>query len=177
MSGRVKASIGSLHRFWFSGWGFDTLYNIVFVRPFVFLAVVNKQDVIDKFYALMVSTSEAFTRHFCKDTGRYSSMVCYEHRYWCNTNFNPGAIVMILSAFIIILMAGGVVAWIAERWNPILSPVDFAAGAAFQFRHRVAPFWTEQSYLIESSHSSWLAKYEVPWIPISVSALIWHLMD
>ena len=25
--------------------------------------------------------------------------------------------------------------------------------------------WTEQAYLIERSHSSWLAKYTVPWIP------------
>ena len=69
MSGRVKASVGSLHRFWFTGWGFDALYNTIFVRPFVFLAIVNKQDVIDKFYALTVSASEALHDVFAKTQG------------------------------------------------------------------------------------------------------------
>lgn len=44
----------SLHRFWFSGWGMDALYNILFVRPFLFLARINKQDIIDAFYTLLV---------------------------------------------------------------------------------------------------------------------------
>ena len=92
-------------------------------------------------------------------------MVCYEHRYWCNTNPNLGAIVMILSAFIIILMAGGILAWIAERWNPILSRWISLLALLFNLATALL-LWTEQGYLIERSHSSWLAKYEVPWIPI-----------
>ncbi len=69
MSGRIKASVESLHRFWFTGWGFDAMYNAIFVRPFVFLAIINKQDVIDKFYALTVSTSEALHDVFAKTQG------------------------------------------------------------------------------------------------------------
>ena len=69
MSGRVKTSLGSLHRFWFTGWGFDVLYNTIFVRPYVFLAIINKQDVIDKFYALTVSVSEALHDVFAKTQG------------------------------------------------------------------------------------------------------------
>jgi NADH-quinone oxidoreductase subunit L len=69
MSARLKASVESLHHLWFKGWGFDALYNVAFVRPFVFLATVNKQDVIDKFYALIVSASEALHHLFAKTQG------------------------------------------------------------------------------------------------------------
>ncbi|GAB3200193.1 NADH-quinone oxidoreductase subunit L [Pontibacter aydingkolensis] len=40
----------SLHRFWYSGWGFDALYDALFVRPFVYLSKVNRNDGIDFFY-------------------------------------------------------------------------------------------------------------------------------
>lgn len=46
-----------LHGFWFSGWGMDALYNFLFVRPFVFLARINKNDLIDAVYALLVEIS------------------------------------------------------------------------------------------------------------------------
>jgi NADH-quinone oxidoreductase subunit L len=42
--------VSRLRRFWFSGWGFDTLYNRVFVWPYTALARINKEDVIDSFY-------------------------------------------------------------------------------------------------------------------------------
>ena len=48
-----------LHTFWFGGWGFDTLYNAVLVSPFLFLARVNRKDIVDSFYALIVSISQA----------------------------------------------------------------------------------------------------------------------
>jgi NADH-quinone oxidoreductase subunit L len=48
-----------LHGFWYSGWGFDTLYNTLFVRPFVYLATINKRDVIDKLYQGLVSMANA----------------------------------------------------------------------------------------------------------------------
>ncbi|MFT7470122.1 MAG: NADH-quinone oxidoreductase subunit L [Kiritimatiellia bacterium] len=46
-----------LHGFWFSGWGMDALYNFLFVRPFVFLARINKNDLVDAVYALLVEIS------------------------------------------------------------------------------------------------------------------------
>ncbi|MEX6687277.1 NADH-quinone oxidoreductase subunit L [Danxiaibacter flavus] len=44
-----------LRDFFYTGWKFDELYNILFVRPFVFITQLNKQDVIDKIYAGIVS--------------------------------------------------------------------------------------------------------------------------
>jgi NADH-quinone oxidoreductase subunit L len=37
-----------LHRFWLSGWGFDWLYDRLFVQPFVWMAHINRDDVIDR---------------------------------------------------------------------------------------------------------------------------------
>lgn len=48
-----------LHRFWFSGWGMDALYDLLFVKPFLFLARINKKDLIDSLYGLLVEISRA----------------------------------------------------------------------------------------------------------------------
>ena len=47
-------SIGKrLQRFWFSGWGFDWLYQKLLVNPFMWLVRANKKDVVDSFYHLI----------------------------------------------------------------------------------------------------------------------------
>jgi NADH-quinone oxidoreductase subunit L len=40
----------ALGRFWFGGWGFDWVYDRVFVAPFVWLARINKPDAVDFVY-------------------------------------------------------------------------------------------------------------------------------
>ena len=50
----------ALHRFWHSGWGFDALYNTLFVRPYVFLSTLNKRDIIDSFYTGVSRMAEGF---------------------------------------------------------------------------------------------------------------------
>jgi len=37
----------ALERFWFAGWGFDWLYNTLLVRPFIWIAHVDRHDVAD----------------------------------------------------------------------------------------------------------------------------------
>ena len=63
---QIKELTDGLHGFWQSGWGFDALYNTLLVRPYVYLSTINKKDVIDKFYGLIVSTSEWFHDVFAK---------------------------------------------------------------------------------------------------------------
>jgi NADH-quinone oxidoreductase subunit L len=60
----VKSTSTTLHNFWYSGWAFDAIYNTLFVKPFVFLATINKKDIIDSFYNGLVSTAEFFHRMF-----------------------------------------------------------------------------------------------------------------
>ncbi len=50
----ASSTAKSLHKFWFSGWGMDRLYQILFVNPFLFLARVNRADLVDRFYELLV---------------------------------------------------------------------------------------------------------------------------
>lgn len=44
------SSGGALSRFWFEGWEFDRLYDALFVRPFLWVARVNQDDIIDHIY-------------------------------------------------------------------------------------------------------------------------------
>jgi NADH-quinone oxidoreductase subunit L len=39
-----------LRRIWLRGWEFDRLYDWVFVKPYVFLARINRDDIIDSMY-------------------------------------------------------------------------------------------------------------------------------
>ncbi len=40
----------ALHQLWRAGWAFDRLYNVLLVRPVIWLATVNQADVIDSLY-------------------------------------------------------------------------------------------------------------------------------
>ncbi len=45
-----RPAMGALHRFWFAGWGFDRLYDTLFVTPFVGIARLNRRDCVDLLY-------------------------------------------------------------------------------------------------------------------------------
>lgn len=44
-----------MRKFWHFGWGFDRFYEFLFVRPYVWLAHVNRHDVIDNIYRMAIS--------------------------------------------------------------------------------------------------------------------------
>jgi len=56
----VKASpLGAiLHRLWFSGWGFDWLYDRLLVRPFFRITGMNRNDVVDLVYSATAFLTE-----------------------------------------------------------------------------------------------------------------------
>jgi NADH-quinone oxidoreductase subunit L len=57
----VASSAGNmLHGFWLSGWGFDKVYDFLFLRPFLWLARLNRQDAIDSLYAGVARVNVAF---------------------------------------------------------------------------------------------------------------------
>ncbi len=56
--GLVNSGFGQgMARFWAGGWGFDTFYDRLFVRPFLFVARVNKSDLVDLIYRLIVEVA------------------------------------------------------------------------------------------------------------------------
>ncbi len=52
----------TLHRFWFSDWGMDWLYDRVFVRPVEWLAQVNRGDFVDAIYNGAAALAALFWR-------------------------------------------------------------------------------------------------------------------
>jgi NADH-quinone oxidoreductase subunit L len=64
-------SEAALTRFWCAGWGFDQLYAWLFVRPFVWLATVNRNDAVDAAYAGIASAAQECSRVLrLTETGR-----------------------------------------------------------------------------------------------------------
>ena len=51
-----------LRRFFFGGWGFDWIYDRVFVNPFVRLAQINKSDFVDLMFTSIASLTAAIHR-------------------------------------------------------------------------------------------------------------------
>jgi len=62
----IKGATYGLNRFWFSGWGFDALYDTIIVKPYVFLSRANKRDILDRIYDGMVSGAEFFHKVFAR---------------------------------------------------------------------------------------------------------------
>ena len=61
----------ALHRFWYTDWGMDWLYERVFVRPIVWIAKVDKNDFVDYIYSGIALITELFYHGVRKtETGR-----------------------------------------------------------------------------------------------------------
>ena len=59
----VNSGFGrGLARFWGSGWGFDVLYDFLVVRPFRFVAQINKSDAVDLIYKLIQEVARRLHR-------------------------------------------------------------------------------------------------------------------
>ena len=60
-AGRAPAG-AALNRLWASGWAFDWIYDRVLVRPFVWLARVNRDDVVDSIFDLLAWIAQGLNR-------------------------------------------------------------------------------------------------------------------
>ncbi len=79
-----------LNRFWFGGWGFDWIYDQLFVKPFVWLARANKDDFIDSIYDRVAKLTEVLYGVLAQtETGKVR---------WYMTGIAFGAIVAIAIA-------------------------------------------------------------------------------
>jgi NADH-quinone oxidoreductase subunit L len=59
---RRPALATALERFWYAGWGFDWLYDRVFVTPVVWAARINRADAIDFVYKGIAALAAAMWR-------------------------------------------------------------------------------------------------------------------
>ncbi len=61
--GRALAVLAApVRRFLFAGWGFDAVYDILLVRPWVWLARVGRKDVVDYLFRLIAALSRLLHR-------------------------------------------------------------------------------------------------------------------
>ncbi len=83
---------GVLDQWWFAGWGFDWIYDKVFVQPFIWVANVNKSDFVDTFYTGVGRVAEASYRWLSStETGRVR---------WYTTTMAAGSVVFIAMVLI-----------------------------------------------------------------------------
>jgi NADH-quinone oxidoreductase subunit L len=60
-----------LQEWWYTGWGFDWIYNKLFVQPFVWISQVNKGDFVDSFYSAIARLADLLYRGLSStETGR-----------------------------------------------------------------------------------------------------------
>lgn len=52
----------AIQRWWFQGFGFDWLYALLFVRPYLWLARLNKADAVDKLFLLVAALARVCHR-------------------------------------------------------------------------------------------------------------------
>jgi NADH-quinone oxidoreductase subunit L len=53
---------GAISRYWAAGWGFDWLYDRLFVRPLAWFVHINRRDAIDALYSALADLSVAAYR-------------------------------------------------------------------------------------------------------------------
>ena len=85
----VESSLGdALRRLWFSGWAFDWVYDRLFVKPFLWVARVNKGDAVDLVFRITAAVTRGF-HHVgaLTQTGRLR---------WYAANMAIGLIVVVL---------------------------------------------------------------------------------
>ena len=57
----VESPVGdALRRFWKSGWAFDWVYDRLVVKPFLWVARVNKRDVVDLVFRITAAVTRGF---------------------------------------------------------------------------------------------------------------------
>jgi NADH-quinone oxidoreductase subunit L len=76
-----------LHAFWFADWGFDWLYDRTLTRPFIWIAKLNKSDVVDNVFTAIARWHEAAYYALSRtESGRLR---------WYATAIGAGAVVFI----------------------------------------------------------------------------------
>ena len=71
---------------------------------------------------------------------------------------------MILVTFIIILMAGGLLALLAEKWNAVYSRWISLIAVLINFAMALI-VWIQNGKGVSSTGFEWISQYSVPWVP------------
>ena len=110
-----------LHAFWFADWGFDWLYDRTLVRPFIWIATLNRRDVVDNAFTAIARWNQAAYYALSRtESGRlrwYAAAVGSGR----SRLYRGDPVHMILAWLIIVLLGAGVLATVAARWSSALT--------------------------------------------------------
>jgi NADH-quinone oxidoreductase subunit L len=68
---RPATTVSALKRLWLAGWGFDWIYDRLFVRPILWAARINRADIVDSLYDGIAALTRAGYRALTlTETGR-----------------------------------------------------------------------------------------------------------
>jgi NADH-quinone oxidoreductase subunit L len=76
-----------LHRWWFADWGFDWLYQKLFVGPFILLAQANRRDFVDGVYTALARGTQ--------EVGRFLTWTVNGNVRWYVAGVACGAILVV----------------------------------------------------------------------------------
>ena len=107
----------AIHRLWFAGWGFDRVYDLLLVHPYVWLARINRNDAIDLIYRGIGLLSQAGLARPDHHTERPGPLLRPGNRSGGGHRYRIGGVSMILAWLIIVPTVGGLLAWLLGRLN------------------------------------------------------------
>ena len=153
-------SHSALNKFFEKGWGFDKLYDTLFVRPIVWLSVIDKKDFFD-LWSLGLSRLASLFQHSAQHYSKWKNeMVSVVIRNWYYSNFNLYARKMILIYLIVILLAGAFLAWITGKHYPVWSRIISLAVLSVDLAIILLVALDNQAV-----DKDWIADIKLDWIP------------
>ena len=110
-----------LNDFFYKGWGFDWLYDRMIVRPVEWISAVNKNDVLDKLFTYIARSVQFFNGLLSRSQNGKLRLYALVLTAGLVILLTIMLTYMILVFLILVLMAGGVIAWLAGKNNPGIS--------------------------------------------------------
>src|SRR5579872_1547299 len=95
---------------------------------------------------------------------RASALVRGGHRGWIRCLYCSGVVLMILLWLIVVLLSGGILAWLAARWNALASRWISLAAVCIDFV-LVLTLWRRNSNISLARTNDWFEQVDWSWIP------------
>ena len=124
----------------------------------------TRSDIVDQIYHFIAWLQSLRASALADDPIRPGALVCGRHRPGNRRRRRCGDIRMILLWLILILIAGGLLAWALERGIPNASRYVSLLALGID-AILVVQLWTKLNGMPALSPGAWLEEFRVPWIP------------
>ncbi len=156
-------------RFLQNGWGFDWIYEQVFVKPFMLLARVNARDVVDRLFDGVGGLNMLLSKGLRWTQNGRVRWYAAGARCRCRAHCRRGGAAMILALLVAVPLVFGIAGWALGRRNTDWSRWLTLAANAINLVI-VALLWAGAAGALNIGvpalpSTPWLAQVRWPWIP------------